>query len=152
MVLLALVHAELGGMFPVSGGTTRFPYYAFGGLAGASFGWFSWLQAVGTAPIEVEAAITYTSNYWHGLTHTVNGTVVLTGTGYLVATVMMALFVVANLFGIRYLVRANNAITTWKVIIPTLTIVALFFTHFDTSNFTRAGGFAPFGLHGVLTR
>jgi amino acid transporter len=150
VILLALVHAELGGMFPVSGGTTRFPYYAFGGLAGASFGWFSWLQAVGTAPIEVEAAITYTSNYWHGLTHTVNGTVVLTGTGYLVATVMMALFVVANLFGIRYLVRANNAITTWKVIIPTLTIVVLFFTHFDTSNFTRAG-FAPFGLHGVLT-
>ena len=68
VILLALVHAELGGMFPVSGGTTRFPYYAFGGLAGASFGWFSWLQAVGTAPIEVEAAITYTGNYWHGLT------------------------------------------------------------------------------------
>ncbi len=151
VILLALVHAELGGMFPVSGGTTRFPYYAFGGLAGASFGWFSWLQAVGTAPIEVEAALTYTSNYWHGLTHTVNGTVVLTATGYLAATVMMALFVVANLFGIRYLVRVNNAITTWKVIIPTLTIVVLFFTHFDTSNFTRAGGFAPFGLHGVLS-
>ena len=150
VILLALVHAELGGMFPVSGGTTRFPYYAFGGLAGASFGWFSWLQAVGTAPIEVEAAITYTSNYWHGLTHTVGGTVVLTGTGYLVATAMMALFVVANLFGIRYLVRANNAITVWKVLIPTLTIVVLFFTHFDTSNFTRGGGFAPFGLHGVL--
>jgi amino acid transporter len=150
VILLALVHAELGGMFPVSGGTTRFPYYAFGGLAGASFGWFSWLQAVGTAPIEVEAAITYTSNYWHGLTHTVNGTPVLTATGYLVAAVMMALFVVANLFGVRYLIRANSAITTWKVIIPTLTIFVLFFTHFDTSNFTRAGGFAPYGLHGVL--
>jgi amino acid transporter len=61
----------------------------------------------------------------------------------------MALFVVANLFGVRYLVRANSAITTWKVIIPTLTIVVLFFTHFDTSNFT-SHGFAPFGLHGVL--
>ena len=75
---------------------------------------------------------------------------VLTGLGYLVATVLMALFVAVNLFGIRYLVRANNAITTWKVVIPTLTIVVLFFTHFDTSNFTAAGGFAPFGLHGVL--
>jgi amino acid transporter len=150
VILLALVHAELGGMFPVSGGTTRFPNYAFGGLAGASFGWFSWLQAAGTAPIEVEAAITYTSNYWHGLTHTVNGTPVLTGLGYLVAAVLMALFVVLNLFGVRYLARANNAITTWKVVIPTLTIIVLFFTHFDTSNFTRAGGFAPFGLHGVL--
>ena len=152
VILLALVHAELGGMFPVSGGTTRFPFYAFGGLAGASFGWFSWLQAVSTAPIEVEAAITYTSNYWHGLAHkTASGAVILSGTGYAVAVVLMALFVVANLFGIRYLVRANSAITAWKVIIPILTIVVLFFTHFDTSNFTRAGGFAPYGLHGILT-
>ncbi|MGO8870222.1 MAG: APC family permease [Acidimicrobiales bacterium] len=150
VILLALVHAELGGMFPVSGGTTRFPYYAFGGLAGASFGWFSWLQAVGTAPIEVEAAIQYSSNYVHGLTRTVHGTVVLTGTGYLVAVVLMAVFVTINLFGVRFLVRANSAITTWKVIIPTLTIVVLFVTHFDTSNFTSAG-FAPYGLRGVLT-
>jgi amino acid transporter len=150
VILLALVHAELGGMFPVSGGTTRFPYYAFGGLAGASFGWFSWLQAVSTAPIEVEAAITYTSNYWHGLTHTVGGTVVLTGPGYAVAVALMALFVVVNLFGVRYLIRANSAITAWKIVVPTLTIIVIFFAHFDTSNFTRAGGFAPYGLHGVL--
>ena len=40
-------------MYPVSGGTARFPHYAFGGVAGASFGWFSWLQAATVAPIEV---------------------------------------------------------------------------------------------------
>jgi len=43
IMLLALVHAELGGMYPVAGGTARFPHIAFGGAAGASFGWFSWL-------------------------------------------------------------------------------------------------------------
>ena len=53
IMVLALVHAELGGMYPVSGGTARFPHYAFGGSAGASFGWFSWLQAATVAPIEV---------------------------------------------------------------------------------------------------
>jgi amino acid transporter len=36
ILILALVHAELGGMYPVSGGTARFPHYAFGGAAGAS--------------------------------------------------------------------------------------------------------------------
>ena len=56
---------------------------------------------------------------------------------------MMALFVVANLFGVRYLVRANSAITTWKVIVPVLTILVLFFTHFDTSNFTRPTASPP---------
>ena len=45
ILVLALVHAELGAMYPVSGGSARFPHYAFGGFAGASFGWFSWLQA-----------------------------------------------------------------------------------------------------------
>jgi amino acid transporter len=149
VILLALVHAELGGMFPVSGGTARFPYYAFGGLAGASFGWFSWLQAAGTAPIETEAAIQYSSNYVPGLTHTVNGTVILTGLGYLVAVGLMALFVVVNLYGVRRLMQANNAITTWKVIIPTLTIFVLIFTHFNTHNFT-SHGFAPYGSKGVL--
>ena len=61
--MLALVHAELGGMYPVSGGTARFPHYAFGGVAGASFGWFSWLQAATVAPIEVSAMITYAEHY-----------------------------------------------------------------------------------------
>ena len=46
ILVLALVHAELGAMFPLSGGSARFPHYAFGGIAGAGFGWFSWLQAV----------------------------------------------------------------------------------------------------------
>ena len=50
IMVLALIHAELGGMYPVSGGTARFPHYAFGGAAGASFGWFSWLQAATVAP------------------------------------------------------------------------------------------------------
>src|SRR5258707_8430256 len=31
--VLALCHAELGAMYPVSGGTARFPHFAFGGAA-----------------------------------------------------------------------------------------------------------------------
>ena len=62
ILVLALVHAELGGMYPVSG-HARFPHYAFGGVAGASFGWFSWLQAATVAPIEVLAMITYGQHY-----------------------------------------------------------------------------------------
>ena len=61
--MLALVHAELGAMYPVAGGTARFPHYAFGGAVGASFGWFSWLQAATVAPIEVMAVIQYGQHY-----------------------------------------------------------------------------------------
>src|SRR5260370_36839301 len=63
VIVLALVHAELGAMYPVAGGTARFPHLAFGSVAGISFGFFSWLQAVTVAPIECYAVIRY-GQYW----------------------------------------------------------------------------------------
>src|ERR671937_2117512 len=83
IMLLALVHAELGAMWPVAGGTGRFPHTAFGGAVGASFGWFSFLQAATVAPIEVLAGITYGAHYswakhWMKVS---GGQNVLTGTG-----------------------------------------------------------------------
>src|SRR5256885_17109151 len=38
VIILALVHAELGAMYPVAGGTARFPHFSFGSVAGISFG------------------------------------------------------------------------------------------------------------------
>ena len=61
VIVIALVYAELGGMFPVSGGGGLFPQYAFGNLAGASFGWFAYVQAAAYAPIEVLVALEYMS-------------------------------------------------------------------------------------------
>src|SRR5689334_14695000 len=46
MLLLALIHAELGGAYPVSGGTARFPHYSHGSTAGYAMGWMWWLGAV----------------------------------------------------------------------------------------------------------
>src|SRR5260221_1180742 len=57
IIILALVHAELGGMYPVAGGTARFPHLAFGSVAGISFGFFSWGQAATAAPSEALAAV-----------------------------------------------------------------------------------------------
>jgi amino acid transporter len=154
VILLALVHAELAGLFPVSGGTSRFPYYAFGSFAGATFGWASYLQAASVAPIEVLAAIQYLSTaHWARnfyVSHTVNGLSAgtLHGWGYVAAVILMVIFVLLNLVGIRWLARANNGITTWKVFIPVLTIVVLLATHFHGSNFTAGGGF--FLPHGAV--
>jgi amino acid transporter len=148
VILLALVHAELGGMFPVSGGTSRFPHYAFGSLAGMTFGWASYLQAATTAPIEVLAVIQYlsTAHWAHGF-YQADGT--LSGGGIIIAVILMALFVVLNLIGIRWLTRANNVITSWKVLIPVFTIVVLAATHFHTGNFTAGGGFF---VHGAAVK
>src|ERR1700724_3814316 len=67
VIVLALCHAELGAMNPVSGGTARFPPFAFGSGAGIGFGFFAYLQAVTIAPGECFAVMSYLSYYWHGI-------------------------------------------------------------------------------------
>jgi amino acid transporter len=153
ILILALVHAELGGMYPVSGGTARFPHYAFGGAAGASFGWFSWLQAATVAPIEVLAMITYGQHYSFadGWLKTVNGQHILTASGIVVAVLLMAAVTAINFLSIRLLARTNSAATWWKVGIPLLTIFALAVVQFHGSNFTAADGFNPYGAKGILS-
>jgi amino acid transporter len=145
MAPLALVYGELGAMFPESGGPGRFAHHAFGSLAGATFGWFSYLQAATIAPIEVLAAIQYLStNSWaSGLYDATKGT--LSASGYVAAVVLMGIFVALNLLGIRLLSRANSAITIFKLAIPSLTALALIVAGFHVHNFTAAGGFFVHG-------
>ena len=145
ILLLALVHAELGGMYQVAGGTARFPHYAFGGAVGASFGWFSWLQAATVAPIEVMAVIQYGQHYsfasgWMKLSH---GQHVLTASGVVAAVVLMALFTAINFLGVRRLANTNSTATWWKIGVPILAIVVLGVSHFHPGNFTAANGSAP---------
>ncbi|MBF9070913.1 APC family permease [Streptacidiphilus fuscans] len=151
IVLLALVHAELGGMFPVAGGTARYPHYTFGGLAGMSFGWFSWLQAATVAPIEVEAMIGYAGSIphftWAATLQNANGT--LTTTGFFVAMILMAVFVAINFLGVKVLAHTNSAATWWKIAVPLFTIFVVALTHFHGGNFT-SHGFMPYGSKGVL--
>src|SRR6201994_3331355 len=148
VIVLALVHAELGGLFPVSGGTSRFPHYAFGSLAGGTFGWFSYLQAASVAPIEVLAAVQYLSSFsWASSWYSSTGT--LSGVGILVAIVLMFFFVCVNLIGIQWLARVNNALTSWKVLIPILTIIILIVFKFHGSNFSAGGGFF---IHGAAVK
>src|SRR5439155_11400029 len=150
--LLALVHAELGGMYPVAGGTARFPHYAFGGAAGASFGWFSWLQAATVAPIEVLAMIQYGQHYSfaHNWMKLKGGEQVLTAPGIVAAVVLMAIFTSINFLSVRMLANTNSAATWWKVGIPLLTIFVLAIVSFHGGNFTANGGFDPFGAKGIL--
>src|ERR1700709_343018 len=150
ILVLALIHAELGGMYPVSGGTARFPHYAFGGAAGASFGWFSWLQAATVAPIEVSAMITYAQHWSFAHSWLNPRTDVLTTSGLIVAVLLMALLTAINFLGIRLLALTNSVATWWKIAVPLLVILVLAFSSFHGSNFTAADGFSPDGLHGIL--
>ena len=149
VMILALVHAELGGMYPVSGGTARFPHFAYGSIAGISFGFFSWVQAVCVAPIECYAVMQYASYYAPSLFNPTTG--IVTTTGLLLCVAMMAIFTAVNFLGIKWLANVNSTIMWWKIAIPILTIIVLVF-HWHSGNFgAAAGGFAPTGAKGVLS-
>jgi len=148
IIILALVHAELGGMYPVAGGTARFPHLAFGEGAGIAFGFFSWLQAVTVAPIEAYAVIHYLGYKWHTVynpnANGGNGNV--THWGFVLEIVLMAIFTALNFVALKWYNRISSAITWWKVAVPVLTIIIVGATAFHSSNFSAGGGFFPHGV------
>jgi amino acid transporter len=147
VIVLALSHAELGAMYPVSGGTARFPHFAFGSVAGIGFGFFSYVQAVTIAPIECYAFVTYASYYWPSLFDA--KTEKITGVGLWVCVVLMAVFTAVNFLAMKQFARVNNVVTWWKVAVPVLAIIVLLFK-FTPSNFTAAGiGLFPGGIRGL---
>src|SRR5947209_12383314 len=126
-------------MYPVAGGSARFPHYAFGSMIGFAAGWFAFLGAVTTAPIEVEAALQYASNYISGLTTVSGSVVVLTVLGYLVAAVLMLIFSAINIMGVKWLADSNKVAVWWKIAIPLLTVIVLLVRSFYSANFSAGG-------------
>jgi amino acid transporter len=145
VIVLALCHAELGAMYPVSGGTARFPHFAFGSVAGIGFGFFSYVQAVTIAPIECFAFMQYASYFWPSIYK--NGNV--TGVGFVLTIILMAVFVAVNFLAMRIFARVNNTITWWKVAVPILTIIVLA-TKWHSGNFTAGGSFMPGGIKALF--
>jgi amino acid transporter len=105
------------------------------------------------ATIEVLAMITYGQHYdfAQGWIKTTGGTKVLTGQGLAVAVTLMALMTAVNFLSIKKLATTNSAITWWKVGVPLLTIFVLAVVSFQTSTFTAADGFNPYGAKGILS-
>lgn len=148
VLFLALTHAELGSMFPVAGGSARYPHYAFGSLTGFASGWIWYLGAVTVAPAEVEAALTYADNYLHGLVNA-DGTLSVP-VGFIVAAILMAIFSTINILGVRWLAETNKYTVVWKIAVPVLTVIVFLALahHFDNLS---SHGFMPNGLPSIFT-
>src|SRR5450755_2721245 len=149
LIGIALVYAELGSTYPISGSTARFTWIHTGTLGGFFCGSFSYLQAVAIAPIEVEASLGYlNAKWWHGLE---NSSMLLTGKGLVVAVLAMFLFTGLNLLGVKWMADGNTIAMVWKILVPVLTIILIISKSFHSSNFTAGGGFMPYGVKGVFS-
>lgn len=146
-LLVSLVFIDLAFRAPLTGGNVRWPQLASGPLVGAVVGWAVFLQAVYAGPSESTALAQYAAKWVPGLIEHET----LTPIGRAVAVMLLGVFCVVNLFGVRAIARANNVVTAVKVAVPTLTVVLLLASGFDTQNHPAGGGFAPYGWSAALT-
>ncbi|RKP43965.1 APC family permease [Trinickia fusca] len=153
ILAIALTYAELGAMFPESGGMVRYARYSHGALVGFISAWANWIAIVSVIPIEAEASIQYMSTWPYQWAHDlfVNGS--LTPMGIFLSALLVIVYFMLNYWGVKVFARANTAITVFKFVIPGLTILGLLLSSFHPANFgsVAAGTFAPNGWSAVFT-
>jgi amino acid transporter len=146
ILFVALTFAELGAMFPESGGSVRYGLYSHGTLVGFVAGWSAWIAIVSVIPVEAEASVQYMSSWtwsWaQGLyVHAANGRGELTATGLSVAAALVIGYFLVNFWSVKVFASTNSAITFFKLIVPAATAVALMSQGFHWENF-------HIGIHG----
>jgi amino acid transporter len=135
-IVIALTFAEICVMIPIAGGTARIPQVTHGMLTGFTISWIAWLSALTMAPIEVQAVLQYASTYFNSLTYlSSDGVPLLSGVGYLWATLLMLLFCIINVVSFRGVVGFNFILFLFKIIVIILAIVALATASFHKENF-----------------
>ena len=63
ILTIALTYAELGAMFPESGGMVRYSHYSHGSLVGFIGAWANWISIVSVIPVEAEASVQYMASW-----------------------------------------------------------------------------------------
>lgn len=153
MMVIALTYAELGAMFPESGGMGRYAEYSHGPFAGLLASWANWLSMLAIPPIEAVASVQYMAGWGFGWAHGLMSDGHLTLAGLLTASLLMLVYTLLNYWTVALFAKSNAAITIFKLVVPLLTGLGLIATGFHAQNFTdaAAGGFAPFGWAAVFT-
>src|SRR5450755_1065191 len=146
ILFVAFTYAELGAMFPESGGAVRYGHYSHGTLVGFVAGWAAWIAIVSVIPVEAEASVQYMSSWpwaWAQAlyVHAANGQGELTVAGLSISAVLVVIYFLVNFWSVKVFANTNSAITFFKLIVPAATAIALICTGFHWENF-------QVGIHG----
>jgi amino acid transporter len=146
ILFVAFTYAELGAMFPESGGAVRYGHYSHGTLVGFVAGWAAWIAIVSVIPVEAEASVQYMSSWpwaWAQAlyVHAAQGQGELTVAGLSISAVLVVIYFLVNFWSVKVFADTNSAITFFKLIVPAATAIALVFSGFHWENF-------QVGIHG----
>ena len=117
-MLLALTHAELGGMYPVAGGNARFPssrlreadrlHERLGRIPGRRDRGAD--HGRGHPPVRVELRLLADDGLGRAASADTQG--------YVVAGTLLLLFCTINVMGVRWLAETNKLAVCWKLLDP----------------------------------
>jgi len=146
IMTIALTYAELGAMFPESGGMVRYSHYSHGSLVGFIGAWANWIAIVSVIPVEAEASVQYMASWpWKWAqdmyVHMPDGHGELTEPGLAIAAVLVIIYFLLNFWSVKLFARSNSLITVFKLVVPAATGLALIASGFHTGNFSV-------GIHG----
>ena len=158
MTTIALSYAELGAMFPESGGMVRYGHYSHGSLVGFIAAWANWISIVSTIPVEAEASVQYMASWpWPWAQdlyfHLPDGHGELSAAGLAIAALLVIIYFLLNFWSVKLFAHSNSAITTFKLIVPAATGLALIAAGFHKHNFSigARGGAGSANFAAVLT-
>ncbi len=141
VTLLALIYAELGSAFPVTGGPYSIPRLALGDTSGFVLGWGYFLYAfTGTAYI-IDIMVAYAGYYMPVLA---NGLTLLPA-GILVAIAATVMFTAVNVLGVRS-GTILGIVTTVSKLVPLLLFGFVGIVYLNGGDLSP---FLPFGWGGV---
>jgi amino acid transporter len=139
---IALAYAELGAMFPESGGMVRYSQYSHGSLVGFIGAWSNWIAVVTVIPVEAQASVQYMAS-WHWpwaqalwIVSPSGGKGELAFNGLIIASALVLVYFLINFWSVKLFARSNTAITTFKLVVPAMTALVLIASGFHTANFS----------------
>ena len=138
---IALTYAELGSMFPESGGMVRYGHYSHGSLVGFIAAWANWIAIVSVIPVEAEASVQYMASWPYTWAQALYVGKELTTPGLLIAAALVIVYFLINFWSVKLFARSNSVITMIKLVVPAATGIALIASGFHRGNFAV-------GVHG----
>lgn len=146
IMTIAVTYAELGAMFPESGGMVRYSHYSHGSLVGFIGAWANWIAIVSVIPVEAVASVQYMHHWPWEWAHSLStplggGHVELTSAGLVIAGALVVVYFLLNFWSVKLFAHSNTAITTFKLVVPAATGLLLIASGFHHENFSV-------GIHG----
>ncbi|MBS0349720.1 MAG: APC family permease [Proteobacteria bacterium] len=151
LLLVALTIAEVGSLFPQSGGIARYLEYTHGSLSGFLSGWINWLGIVACLPTEAAASVQYLSSIsgFKNLFDPTTGN--MSHQGLVLSSILMVGYFLLNYWTLKLFLRSTTFVTLFKLIVPVISVLAIMWSGFHPGNFGHdLQTFAPYGFNAVF--